>query len=284
MEALNITKEVLTDKLIGCMELPVHPGPEGYEMILRMRLLLYGHLKGYLTTRKLRKHLMKHNEVLKRLGFKTLPDRRTIDRWKKKLANVLPRLIRTTGNMYLRLRGSKWTIIDSTPLEDEEDPDARIGHTSKGWFKGFKLHMSCDELEVPLRAVFTTGNVHDSVKGEELLAPTPHSGGDSGYDVDRIRRAARSMSSTLITAHNPRREGKAKKKKMSKILRKVRFIVEQCNGFVKNEVMLNLWKKIKGFAAKAFFALMAVFAVQAMALWNLRNYGYPSIRIGNIRV
>ena len=84
MEALDIVKEVLTDKLIAGIELPIHSGPRGYLLILRLRLLLYGHLKGYLSTRKLRRHLKKHPEVLKQLGFKTLPNRRTIDRWKKR--------------------------------------------------------------------------------------------------------------------------------------------------------------------------------------------------------
>jgi hypothetical protein len=284
MEALNIVKEVLTDKLIACLELPIHSGPKGYDIILRMRLLLYGHLKGYLSTRKLRKHLKKHPEVLRQLGFKTLPNRRTIDRWKKKLAEFMPKLIHRTGNSYLQQRGSEWTILDSTPLEDEKDPDAKTGYTSKGKFKGFKLHMSCDESEVPLRAEFTTGNVHDSVKAEELLAPTPRTGGDSGYNAKRIKMAAKTKESKIVTAHNPRREGKDKKKKSPRILRKIRFIVEQCNSLIKNEVMLNAWKKVKGFAVKAFFALMAVFAMQAMALWNLKHYGYPSVRINDVRV
>lgn len=284
MEALNIVKEVLTNKLIACLELPSHSGPKGYPLILRLRLLLYGHLKGYLSTRKLRRHLKKHPEVLKQLGFKTLPNRRTIDRWKRKLAKLMPQLVRKTGSIYLQQRGSEWTIVDSTPLEDEKDPDAKVGYTSKGKFKGFKLHMSCDELEVPLRADVTTGNVHDSMKGEELLAPTPRSGGDSGYNADRIKRAARTMESKLITGHNPRREGKAKKRKASRILKKVRFIVEQCNSLIKNEVMLKSWTIVKGLAAKTFFALMAVFAIQTMALWNLKHYGYPSIRINDVRV
>lgn len=284
MEALDIVKEVFTEKLIACLELPVHPGPNGYKIILRMRLLLYGHLKGYLTTRKLIKHLRKHTKVLKRIGFKTIPNRRTIDRWKKKLANHLSKIIKAAGNEYLQLRGSEWTILDSTPLEDENDSDAKTGYTSMGKFKGFKLHTGCDESEVPLRATFTTGNVHDSVKAEELLAPTPHSGGDSGYNAKRIKQAAKTKDSKLITSHNPRREGKDKKKKSPRILRKVRFIIEQFNSFIKNEVMLKAWEKVKGFLLKEFFALMAVFAVQAMALWNLKHYGYPSIRIGDLRI
>ena len=88
MEALYIVNEVLTNKTIAQIHVkihPIHPGPKWYVLILRLRLLFYGHLMAIFSTRKLRKHLRKKPEMLKRLGFQTLPDRRTIDRWKKSL-------------------------------------------------------------------------------------------------------------------------------------------------------------------------------------------------------
>ena len=191
MEALNIVKEVLTQKSITSLKLQIHPGPKGYALLLRLRLLLYSHLMGLLSTRKIRKHLRKRPEMLKRLGFQTLPDRRTIDRGKRKLAVELEQLVRLTGDCYLQKELSEWTIVDSTPLEDWRDTEARVGHTSRGMFKGFKLHMSCDEYEVPLRAVVTTGNIHDSTKGKDLLAPTKRTGGDSGYDNKEMKQAAK---------------------------------------------------------------------------------------------
>lgn len=284
MEALDIVNEVLTHKVIAQIEIRIHPGPEGYILMSRLKLLLYGHLMAIFSTRKLINHFKKRPKMLKRLGFQTLPDRRTIDRWKKKLDNELKQLVRLTGDRYLQTKLSEWTILDSTPLIDEFDAEARIGHNSQGMFKGFKLHMSCDEFEVPLRAVVTTANVHDSTKAEELLAPTKRTGGDSGYDADRIKKAVKNIGSKPIFVHNPRREGKEKKKKTPKILKKVRVVIEQCNGFIKSEVMQHAWTIVKGLAAKAVFALIAVFAMQALALFNVRRYGYPSIRIQNIRV
>lgn len=284
MEALDVVEEVVSHKSIAGLAFNRRPGPEGYPLLKRLRMLLYGHLKGYLSTRKLRRHLQKNPRQLKRLGFDKLPDRRTIDRWKRGLAVIMPQLVRLTGDRYLQTKLSEWTIMDSTPLEDEHDPDAKVGYTSKGKFKGFKLHMSSDEYEVPLRAVVTPGNVHDSTKGEALLAPTPRTGGDAGYDEWELKQAAKAQGSKPMFVHNPRREGKAKKRKTPKILKAARVVIEQCNGFIKNEVMLKAWTIVKGLAAKTCFALMAVFAMQALALYSLKHYGYPSIRIMDVRV
>lgn len=284
MKALAIVNEILTNKVIGKIKVPTKPGPKGYPLPLRFKLLLYGKLKGFFSTRMLRKHLKKSPVVLKKLGFETLPDRRTIDRWKHKLDTKLQQLVKLTGDCYIQRKLSEWTILDSTPLVDEKDPEAKVGYTSKGKFKGFKLHMSCDEYEVPLRAVVTTANVHDSTKAEELLAPTPRTGGDAGYDAKEVKKAIREQGSKPVFIHNPRREGKKKKRKTPKILRIVRVCIEQCNGFIKSEVMKHTWTIVKGLAAKAVFALTAVLAIQALALYNLNHYGYPSIRIQEVRV
>ena len=178
---------------------------------------------------------------------------------------------------------SAWTILDSTPIPDEKDYEGRTGYSSRGKFFGFKLHASCDEHQVPLRAVFTKGNVHDSTQAELLLAPTPRVGGDSAYDVKRIRKACRAQGSKPYFVHNPRREGKEAKRKTPRMLKKVRVVVEQMNGFLKQHVMKYLWSCVKGFAAKATFVLLSVLATQALALYNLKRWGYPSIRISEVR-
>lgn len=284
MEALDVVNEVLTDKSIAQIKIDLRPGPKGYALLLRLRLLLYGHLKSYFSTRKLKKHLQKYHSVLRQLGFKNLPDRRTIYRWKHQLNSELEQIVRLTGDKYLQTKLSEWTILDSTPLVDGQDPESRIWYNSQGKFIGFKLHMSCDEHEVPLRAVVTTANVHDSQKAGVLLAPTERTGGDSGYDSKEIKKAAREQGSKAIFVHNPRREGRENKKKTPKILKAVRVIIEQCDGFIKSEVMQHAWTIVKGLTAKTVFALTAVFAMQALALYNVKRYGYPSIRIQEVRV
>lgn len=284
MQALDVVNEALHKNVTDEIVVQIKRGPKGYGLLLKLRVLLYATLVEIFSTRKLMKRFKKRPYILKQLGFSQLPSKRTVDRWKKSVAYELEQVVRITGNRYLRLNGSEWTIIDSTPLRDENDPDATVGYNSQGMFIGFKLHMSCDEREVPLRATVTQAHVHDSQRAEQLLAPTPRGGGDAAYDEKGLKQYAKRRGMKLITGHNPRRLGKAKKKKSPRILRKVRVVIEQGNGFVKNEVMRRAWTLVKGLAAKAVFALTAVLAVQGLALCNLRQWGYPSIRIQEVRI
>lgn len=258
-------------------------GPRGYGLLLIFRLLLYAVLAEIFSTRKLVKHLKKNKKVLHALGFDSIPCRRAIDSWKEKYDHILDTLIRVTGDSYLQFNESEWTLLDSTPIEDPEDPDARKGYTSKGEFWGFKVHMSCDEFCVPLRATFTTGNVHDSQRAFAILAPTKRVGGDSAYDFQELKITVLEQESKGYFVHNPRRGGKDAKKPTPKILKKFRVCVEQCNSILKTQVLDGIWTRIKGFHRKATLCLLAVLAIQALALYNLRTWGYPSVRIGDLR-
>ena len=113
--------------------------------------------------------MRKRKCVLRRLGFKTLPDKRTPDRWKHTHDYELQQAITLAGNRYLQISESEWTILDSTSLIEGDDLEVTIGHNSQGPPIGFKIHMSCDEREVPLRAVVTQAHVHDSQKAKEAL-------------------------------------------------------------------------------------------------------------------
>ena len=108
--------------------------------------------------------------------------------------------------------------------------------------------------------------------------------GDAGYDSEKIKQAVKDIGSKPIFVHNPRRERKINKRRTPKILKKVRVVIEQCNGFIKSEVMQHAWTIVKGLSAKAVFALTAVLSMQAIALFNLRKYNYPSIRTQEIKV
>lgn len=284
MEALDVVLGLLHKNFAKEIVVRVRPGPVGYGLLLKLRLLLYAMLMEVFSTRKLAKHLRKRKYVLRRLGFKTLPDKRTLDRWKHKHDYELQQAITLAGNRYLQISESEWTILDSTPMVDENDPEATVGYNSQGPFIGFKLHMSCDEKEVPLRAVVTQAHVHDSQKGKDIMAPTPLAGGDGSYDAQELREYAKGQGTRLVTVHNPRREGKTAKRPTPKILREVRYHIEQCNGFTKSQVMKHAWIILKGLKAKATFALTAVLAIQALALFNLTIWGYPSIRIQEVRI
>ena len=282
MQTVDVVLGVVNKSLVKQLNF-VRRGPKGYGLLLVLRLLLYSVLKEIFSTRELVKHLKKRPNIRKKLGFSKLPVRRTIDDWFKKYDNVLDKVISITGDRYLQLNESEWTILDSTPIPDKEDPDARKGYTSKGEFWGFKLHASCDEYCVPLRATFTTGNVHDSQKAHDLLAPTMNVGGDSAYDFEELKMTVIEQESKGYFVHNPRREGKEKKRPTPKILSIKRVCVEQCNSILKEQVLKRTWTKIKGFAKKATRCLLAVLALQALAIYNLKTWGYPSVRIGDLR-
>jgi len=284
MEAQDVVLRLLHKNITAEIIVKVKSGPKGYGLLLKLRLLLYAMLIEIFSTRKLLNHLKKRPFILDNLGFQTLPNKRTIDRWKKAMDYELQQAITLAGDRYLQLSESEWTIIDSTPLVDENDSEATMGYNSQGQFVGFKLHMSCDEKEVPLRACVTQAHVHDSQKAKEILAPTEKAGGDCGYDSKELKEYAKKQGTRLITSHNPRRQGRQAKKPTPKILKAVRYHIEQCNGFVKSEVMRHLWTLVKGLKAKTVFALSAVLAIQALAIFNLTTWGYPSIRIQEVRI
>lgn len=141
MEALDVVLTVLHKNIADELVLKIKPGPKGYGILLELKLLLYAVLMGIFSARELVKHLKKRPEIVKNLGFSKIPSRRTVNRWKRTAAYELQQVVRITGDRYRRLNGSEWTILDSTPLQDEDDPDATVGYNSQGRFIGFKLHM-----------------------------------------------------------------------------------------------------------------------------------------------
>ena len=151
MKPIDIVKTVVYKSITKKVDRK-RRGPKGYGLLRIIRLLLYAVLMEIFSTRKLVKHLKKRKKVWKGLGFKKMPSKRSIDEWKKKYEQELSQVIRLVGNKYLQLNESEWTILDSTPIPDFEDEEAMTGHSSMGEFIGFKLHVSCDEFCVPLRA------------------------------------------------------------------------------------------------------------------------------------
>jgi hypothetical protein len=282
MQTIDVVLNVI-NKVTVAQVWYLRRGPKGYGLLLIFRLLAYSVLKEIFTTRRLVKHLRKNPHVLMKFGFKKMPCRRTIDSWFVKYDSVLDRLIKIVGDTYLQLNESEWTILDSTPIRDRDDPDAKKGYSSQGPFWGFKLHASCDEYCVPLRATFTTGNIHDSQEAFMLLTPTRKIGGDSAYDFEDLKIEVVDQKSRGYFVHNPRREKMINKKPTPKILKKVRIKVEQCNSILKEQVLQRTWTKVKGFHKKATRCLLAVLALQSLAIYNLKKFGYPSVRIGDLR-
>jgi hypothetical protein len=125
--------------------------------------------------------------------------------------------------------------------------------------------------------------VHDSRRAVLLLAPTANVGGDSAYDFQELKIRVIEQGSIGYFVHNPRREGAENKRPTPRILKQMRVCIEQCNSILKEQVLHRQWMDIKGFAKKATRCLLAVLALQALAIFNLKKWGYPSVRIGDLR-
>ena len=165
--------------------------------------------------------------------------------------------------------------MDSTPLEDEKDPDARVGFYSRGPFKGFKAHLSVNQLGLPLRAEVTAGNRHDCPLLPKLLVKSEQTLGD-GYDSKSNRKVIRSIGSKPVIAKNRRRS--KKRRWVPKILRKKRYIIEQFNSLIK-EVLRECWKGFKGLEKKASIVYSALISILLIALQAMLNGSSPSRKI-----
>lgn len=260
---------------------PKRRGRKGYGAVLIVRLLVYSVLAGIFSSRGLRAHLEKQRgKIAKALGFKTVPHRTTISRWKRKHILVFQTLNRV-GDLIQMIMPTLLEIVDSTEIEDSSDPDARKGKTSKGWFEGFKLHVSINQLRIPLRAVFTAGNRHDSPMLPYLLVACLYLLGDAGYDSKKNRGKVRGMGGIPLIDRNPRNTGKRYKRPW--LLKKLRYLVEQFNSLLKNEVLQRYWKRVKGFDRKATLAYSAVIAIQVMAIDALLDGTESLFRISSYR-
>jgi transposase len=129
-------------------------------------------------------------------------------------------------------------IADSTPLVDLYDIEARWDHTSRGKFRGFKLHTVVNQLGLPLKATVTPGNRYDSPLLPNLLddLEATYVLADAGYDSKSNIKAVKVIGAQLVIASNPRK-GKRKKLKHAILLKSKRYAVEQFNGHIKANVL-----------------------------------------------
>lgn len=158
------------------------------------------------------------------MGFKTLPHRTTIGRWRKKQW-IFFNAVNGIGNFIQKIVKTYLLIVDSTPIVDYNDTEGKWGYTSKGVFKGFKVHTSVNQLKIPIRAVFTTVNKHDSPVMPKLLVPAKHVLGDAEYDSRENRKAVRALGGIPHIARNKRNS--RKKYKTALILKLKRYLIEQ---------------------------------------------------------
>lgn len=148
---------------------------------------------------------------------------------------------------------TKIVVVDSTPLVDLYDMEARWGHTGRGKFRGFKLHAADNQLGIPLRALVTPGNYYDSPFLPKLIEDleADYVLADAGYCSKRNINAVRDMGAVPVIADNPHKKEKSCKVKYSELLKAKRYVIEQFNGHVKGNVLDGCWIWPKGLINKA---------------------------------
>jgi IS5 family transposase len=145
--------------------------------------------------------------------------------------------------------------------------EAGWGHTSRGKFRGFKLHAAVNQLGLPLRAMVTPGNRYDSPFLPKLIEDleADYVLGDAGYDSKTNTRAIRDIEAEPVIASNPRR-GKRKKIKHAKLLKSKRYVVEQFNGHLKANVLKGCWMRPKGLVKKAAMVMAGLISYDVEAI------------------
>lgn len=243
-------------------------GRKGYGMLTRIRVLVYQQAKRIHSDKGLIRHLKNNNDVRKALRLKFVPHRTQISRWRKKYWQILKIVFEKVGNILKLLINTKILIVDSTPLEDKNDPDARWGFYSRGWFKGFKIHVSVNQLGIPTRAEITTGNRYDSPFFPELIKDMEcdYVLGDAGYDSKRNREIAETQRVIPLIARNPRRSNK--KYKTPTLLKKKRYLVEQFNSLLK-ELLNECWQQWVGLSSKRGVVYAALISIQVVVISGL---------------
>ena len=161
-------------------------------------------------------------------------------------------------------------IADSTPLVDLYDMEAKWGYTSRGKFRGFKLHAVVNQLGLPLKAVVTPGNRYDSPFLPKLIEDleADYVLADAGYDSKRNRGAVRAIKAESVIASNPRR-GKRKKIKYAELLKTNRYVIEQFNGHMKANVLKDCWVRPRGLVKKAAMVMAGLISFDAEAMKSL---------------
>lgn len=88
-----------------------------------------------------------------------------------------------------------------------------MGHTSRGKFRGFKLHAAVNQSDLPLSAVVTPGNKYDGPFLPKLILDLEAGCAlvDAVYSSKRNFKAVRAMAARPVIAYNPGKKGKSHK-------------------------------------------------------------------------
>jgi transposase len=265
MEACEVVR-LFVNKAIVPAE-PKRRGNPGYGRVKALRVLVYARLKGLDNDTRLVEHLKKHLLTAKTLGLEAVPDRTTVGRWWRRYLSLLEETFVKIADMLQLAVPTTIAVVDSTPLVDLYDMEAEWGHTSRGKFRGFKLHAAVNQLGLPIRALVTPGNKYDGPFLPKLIEDleADYVLADAAYYSKRNFKAVEAIDAEPVIACNPRR-GKRKRIKHSMLLKTKRYVIEQFNGHVKDNVLDECWVWPRGLVKKASMVMAGLISMDANAI------------------
>jgi hypothetical protein len=269
MEACELVRQIVNKTNVPNQ--PKRAGNPGYGQLKAIRVLVYSKFKALQNDTRIVWHLKRHPTEAKTLGLHKIPDRTTVGRWWRRYASALQAVFKKNANIIQKLLTTTHLIVDSTPLVDMHDVEAKWGHSSRGAFKGFKLHVAVNQYGLPLNAVVTPGNRYDGKLLPELIEDleTPYVVADAGYDLLENLAAVKAIGAEAVIAVNPRCRGKAGKVSNGEFFGGMRYPVEQFNGHIKHNVLRGCWVRPKGLLKKSAMVWAALVCIEANAIWSL---------------
>src|SRR4030067_2174885 len=151
MEVWEVVRLFVNKAIISAE--PKRPGNPGYGRLKALRVLVFARLKGLENDTRVIEHLKKHTQTTRTLGLCKVPNRTTVGRWWRRYLSLLEETFRKIADILQLAVPTKIAVVDSTPLVDLYDMEARWRHTSRGKFRGFKLYAAVNQLGLPLRAL-----------------------------------------------------------------------------------------------------------------------------------
>jgi len=149
------------------------------------------------------------------------------------------------------------------------------------YWKGYKLHLDVTDLGIPVTALITGANVHDSqlaIPMEQLTGTKiswRYSLMDAGYDADSIISFIESQNRIPLIDQNKRRKQRrpdftdSEKKRYA-----VRSTVERANAFLKDWLIPERMC-VRGYKKVSFFLMCAVVNLATIKL--LQYYILPEL-------
>lgn len=266
MEACEVVRLFINKAIVPAE--PKRRGNPGYGRVKALRVLVYARLKGLDNDTRVVEHLKKHQWIAKTLGLKAVPDRTTVGRWWRRYLNLLEELLIKTADILQLAIPTTIAVVDSTPLVDLYDMEAQWGHTSRGKFRGFKLHAVVNQLGLPLRALVTPGNRYDGPFLPKLIEDleADYVLADAAYSSRTNFKAVIAINAKPVIADNPRRKGKSCKIESDRLLRTKRYVIEQFNGLIKDNVLNECWLWPRGIVKKTSMVMAGLISMDANAV------------------